>query len=502
MRNCLLSPGFRRGLIGLLIAGLMAGAPSAGPAKAAIPAAQKIKGIIARNPHQRAFWGISVVNLETGKPLLAINEDRLFVPASILKIVTGYGAWDTFGPGHRFTTDVLTTGTLTPDGRLNGSLIVSGGGDPSWSYRFFENDFAKPVQAFAQSLIKSTGLTRVDGDLVIDDTRYLHEPSGPDWAWEDLQWSYGARIGAFCFNDGVMALEITPSGGGGAVSTRFMPDYAGASVHNEAAARQGAAQDDLICFKPFDSDRVYLAGFVSPNSSPLTLRLAVSDPALSAGWWLCDELNRQGVTVSGQVRVRHRYHYRALEPMPGPVRRLASIPGRTLAELLVPILEKSINPYAELLLRNIGAASPRGDSPERVAGAEALYARWPGLLKPGQNIQLRDGSGLSRSNLLTPAMMTGLLALIRKSEHFEPFLALLPASGSEGTLRNRLGGRTTGRIFAKTGRITQVVSMAGYVRTAGGRWLAFCVIVNNCEPFAFATKTAIDDIVEILYRHY
>jgi len=490
-------------LLGLLLLPLlMTGGVLADKARAVASAPQKIKGIISRSPYQRAFWGISAVDLETGKPLVAIADNRLFVPGSILKLVTGYGAWDRFGPEYRFRTGLLTTGNLSADGILNGPLIVSGGGDPGWSFRFFDNDFARPIDSFAQAIIASTGIRKVEGDLVVDDTAYLHEPSGPEWSWENLQWGYGARISAFCFNDGVMALELSPAPDGRSVATRFSPANDAAAVQNEVVLRPGASPEDLVCFKPFDSDRVYLSGAFPTGAPPLTLRLAVSDPALSAGLWLRDALARQGVSVTGKVRVRHRYPYRAQEPWPGPTRRLALIEGRPLAEVLVPMLEKSINPYAELLLRNIGLAAGTGEEPQRVAGAKALYARWPDLMRPGSNIEIEDGSGLSRGNLLTPRFLTGFLAMIRKSEHFEPFISLLPASGSEGTLRNRLGGRTTGRIFAKTGRINQVVSMAGYVRTARGRWVAFCVIANNCEPFAFPAKTAIDDIVEILYRHY
>jgi len=112
-----------------------------------------------------------------------------------------------------------------------------------------------------------------------------------------------------------------------------------------------------------------------------------------------------------------------------------------------------------------------------------------------------DGSGLSRQNLLTPRLVTGLLEIIRKSPDFEPFRNLLSASGTDGTMKWRLGGKTAGLVFAKTGRLGLVISMAGYVQTLGGRWLAFCIVTNNHPARKSDPKDTIDAIVKLLTRY-
>jgi len=231
------------------------------------------------------------------------------------------------------------------------------------------------------------------------------------------------------------------------------------------------------------------------------LRVAVSDPALTAARWIRDELLRLGVPVSGGAGARYRRAYLPDAPPPEPGTRLAVIEGQPLEQILVPVMERSINNYAEVLLRNLARGQVPPESTDRAAGIQAVYGLWPQLMEPRQNIAMADGSGLSRRNLVTPRLMTDWLCLIATAPDFERFAALLPEAGREGTLKYRLNGRTAGNVLAKTGRLSTVVSMAGYVRTASRRLVAFCVIVNNVPPGNDAPKTVIDEIVKILYRY-
>lgn len=462
--------------------------------------AQRVNAMLAQGENARATWGISVMDLETGGRVLGLNPDRLFIPASIQKLITGYAGWREFGPDYRGKTGILTDGSLDGQGVLQGNLIVRGSGDPSWSYRFFGDDYEKPVQAFVDQLLRKVNLREVRGDLVADDTAFLYEPYAPALSWEDFQWAYGVRITALGFNDQVMALEITPGAKGQPATFRTIPAFLAAGLRGQVVSRPGAVLQDLISFKPFDSDVYYLKGAVSTGGA-LLIKMAVTDPAELAGRWIAEELRRRGVAIRGTVRVEHRFHYLPAPPQSPPFRTLADIEGLPLAQILDPMMKKSINPEAELLLRQIGAKQARVNGPEREAGIAAIYSRWPDLMEPGVNIVMLDGSGLSRQNLLTPRLVTGLLEIIGKSPDFEPFRNLLSASGTSGTMKGRLGGKTAGLVFAKTGKLGLVVSMAGYVQTLGGRWLAFCIVTNNHPARKSDPKSTIDAIVKLLTRY-
>jgi D-alanyl-D-alanine carboxypeptidase/D-alanyl-D-alanine-endopeptidase (penicillin-binding protein 4) len=489
-------------LAGLALAALLGSPAGAGTAHlSARQVAQRVKQVLDRPGLPPGFWGVSVIDVETGKPLYAWNERRLFVPASIQKIITGYAAWRVFGPDHRFRTGIATTGRLDTDGTLRGPLIIQGGGDPSWSFRFFEDDPIRPVQAFAAELVRQTGIRRVEGDIIADATAQLDEPYAPDWSWEEFQWSYGAKVCALALNDGTMELQVGPGEPGQPVRVAAVPDYLLSQVRNYAVTARDAGSDELVVYKPFDSDEFFLSGRLPALASRRVLRVAVSDPALTAGQFIGEALRRQGVAVGGEVRARHRRHYLPEVPPAGPVTPLGAVEGKTLEMVLIPMMERSINNYAEVLLRNLAGGQVPAGSTDREAGIRVIYQLWPELMEPRKNIAMTDGSGLSRRNLVTPRLMSDLLCLIARAPDFERFAVLLPASGQEGTLRNRLGGRTTGNVLAKTGRLSTVVSMAGFVRTSSGRLVAFCFIVNNVPPGDDSPKWVIDEIVKILYRY-
>ena len=135
------------------------------------------------------------------------------------------------------------------------------------------------------------------GDLVADDTAFLYEPYAPALSWEDFQWAYGVRITALGFNDQVMALEITPGAKGQPATFRTFPAFLAGGLHGQVVTRPGAVLQDLISFKPFDSDEYFLGGAVS-TGDPLLIKMAVTDPAEVAGRWIAEELRRRGVEPS------------------------------------------------------------------------------------------------------------------------------------------------------------------------------------------------------------
>ncbi len=489
-------------IIPSLILGLIGGGVWAGGRRSTAGAETAIRRILNEPENRTCFWGVTVLDLKTGRPLVAINPDHLFVPASIMKIITSFAALNTYPREYRFSTDIATTGKLDDSGILDGPLIIQGGGDPSWSFEFDDEDWERPVKQFVDELIRQTGIQRINGDIIADDTRFMYKPYGPSWSWEVFQWRYGNKVSALSLNDNVMRLQILPGKSGQPVTYRTYPDFYMDDVHCTTITRRNARLRDLVAYKPFDSDTFYLGGLFPASQPSWNLKISVSDPARYAGEWIRRELEQRGVTVTGTVRVRHRTHYKPLAPLNGPLTRLAAIQGRPLGDILEHTLKKSINLYAELLLRNMGADHNLNHEDERQAGIDYITRTWPRLFTADRNIQMADGSGLSRRNLITPTLMCRVLEKIHAGPNADLFRDMLPISGRDGTLKNRLGGRLTGRIFGKTGLVEQVSSMAGYIHTRRGRWLAFCIVANNHPNHKADAPGTIDRMVKALYQSY
>lgn len=488
-------------VLGWLLAGPAMEAVSSPPSgSAAKPAAGRdqtaaIRRLLDQPGNRPAVWGVAVLDLQRDRLVVDIGADRLLVPASIMKLLTGYGAMEHFGPDHRFETRFSTTGKLGPDGVLRGPLIMEGGGDPSWSNRFFEDDFDRPVQALADALLARCRLSRIEGGIIADDSRFLLEPHGPDWSWETFQWAYGSRVSALVLNDNVMQAEISGDRKDRQVEVVTRPAFYRESVHASVTLLPGAGAGDLVAFKDLGRDEYFLSGAMAGGTRQL--RMAVSDPALYAGRCLREELIRRGVAVTGDVMVRHRTHYTAPVPLPGPAVLLAAVPGLPLRELMEPVMKKSVNLYAELLLRNLGVAVPAAGESERRAGIKMLYGMFKDGIRPDINLQMEDGSGLSPRNLVTPRLITRILARAHQSPRATIFRDLLPLAGEDGTLQNRLGGRTRARVWAKTGQIANTASLAGYIRMQDGRWLAFCLIANNHPGHKTMARETLDKIVRL-----
>src|SRR5208337_1131441 len=159
----------------------------------------------------RGLWGVYAVSLESGRPLYALNQDKLFTPASNTKLFTTAAVFGLIGPDYRFKTTVESLGTVDKYGRLNSDLVVVGRGDPNLSgrtlpYYLHTERKALPIQVLidlADQLVQK-GLKYVDGDVVADDSYYVFERYGEGWSQDDLVWEWGAPVSALTINDNVL----------------------------------------------------------------------------------------------------------------------------------------------------------------------------------------------------------------------------------------------------------------------------------------------------------
>jgi len=458
--------------------------------------AGRVESLLGAAPVDKGEWGLLVVDAESGATLYEKNASDYFLPASNMKLLTTALALDTLGPEYRFRTTVETNGTLAPDGKLSGDLILVGRGDPNLSNRKFpyetKEEFdgppEKPLAELADS-IAARGVKEITGDVIGDDSYFPRERYPDGWEIDDMVWEYGAAISAIVVDDNTVTLTLTPAEkASGAVTSVVEPPTREFVVNNEVATIGAKEKPDLRLTRDPGGDTVIVSGVMPAGSAPRKLVLAIQEPALQAANLLAQLLKDRGIKVGGTVRAVH-------EPDPGEATRTVlaehlSIPLKDSVKLVNKI---SQNLHTEVLLRTAARQQGRWVTPEDLQKfPEAFYAK--AGITAGDVIQT-DGSGLSRHDLVTPRAFVALLAYAQKQVWFPAFLASLPVAGADGTLNERMKDPPlAGKIHAKTGSVTHVRTLSGYAETPGGRKLIFSFLSNNQGAKNHEVHTAIDAV--------
>ena len=428
--------------------------------------AAKIDETIDKSEFQDARWGVFVVSLKDGRVIAARDAQKLFNPASVLKIITSVVALDRLGADFRWQTRVFAK-EKPENGILSGDLILYGQGAPDLSDEGIENLVRQ---------LKAKGVARIKGDVIGDSSYFTGDSIGDGWAWNELQWYYGAEASALSINRNLVNVSLE----GGKPKAEPATDYL--EFSGEVAALQNGDAESIGVKRGLGNNKVYVWG----EGKNLDVRVAVENPALWSAKILREALVKNGIAVEGAARSTDWTAQNKFDPATGA--ELASLESQTLGEIVRRMNKDSVNLYAELILRTLGrkfgAESPdenpqarktRGDD---AAGA-AVIKKW--LAENGVTFReteaIKDGSGLSRLNFVTPETIGRALIAGNQIKAAEVFRNSLPVAATDGTLRGRLGG-AAGKISAKTGSIMYVNALAGYAKRANEA-LAFVILCNN-----------------------
>jgi D-alanyl-D-alanine carboxypeptidase/D-alanyl-D-alanine-endopeptidase (penicillin-binding protein 4) len=462
------------------------GASTAGPASRA-RLAEEINTIISRPGVSRATWGISIRSLGTDDALYEHNARALLVPASIAKLAALASAVDAVGWDFTFETTVRATGLLM-NGVLRGDLVVVGSGDPSIGGRAGD-DFGPWIEA-----IKAAGITRIDGRIIGDDDAIDDPRPGAMWAWDDLGYTSGALFGALNYGENRMVVTVSPGDTPGAPTTLSVPEVAqDRPLVNRSVT--GPPGSPLMLWPEQRPGELALtiAGSIPSDARPSRLTVSAGDPTRWFVSVLRHELQRAGIAVTGGS-------YDIDDVMPKPDLGAAGVVyahrSRPLAELARPMLKDSINLYSEAVFRmSTGVMGGRTNDDALAALSERLTA-W-GLQPDG--VQIVDGSGLSRRDGLAADTLVSILARMYDPTMESPWMTGLPVAGRDGSLENRLRNTPAeSNIRAKTGTMTNIRSLAGYVRSRDREPLAFVIMVNNFEGTGQQAQAAVDEIAVAL----
>jgi D-alanyl-D-alanine carboxypeptidase/D-alanyl-D-alanine-endopeptidase (penicillin-binding protein 4) len=471
-------------------------------------------GEIVRQPAlEPGIFAVKIVSLDTGNVIFEQNANKFVRPASNMKLYTVAAALDRLTPDYHFITSVYAK-EKADKGAIKGDLIIYGRGDPSIAARFNNGDYFKGINDLADRIV-ATGVKRVKGDLVGDESYFNGAPLGSGWEWEDLQWAYGAQVSALTVNDNGIDLNVKPGEKVGApVAITSGPPATFMTISNRATTSPRGSKSALQIYRGLGANTLELSGSIPLGDNGWTGSIAIPDPALAFVTMLRDALTKRGVKIDGRVRTVNARSGGSTTPdlllalvalpknqqQPGAL-EIASMQSPAFSLIAAHTLKPSQNQYTELILRTLGKHQPaKPDDGNRVRddeelGLEAVRAFLHQAGISDSDLALNDGSGLSRNDMITANATVQLLTFMSKHKYFAQFRDALPIAGVDGTLRTRMRGTPAeGNLRAKTGSLSSVASMSGYVTTAAGEHLVFSMMLNNYPDAAALRRDSIDAI--------
>jgi len=452
-----------------------------------------LQAIFTDSTVDHAVWSVSVQSLKQGGTLYSLNPSRMLTPASNQKLITSAVAADRLGWDYRYSTKIYSTGTLT-DGDLDGDLVVVSNGDPTINPRHPERWGA--FDAWAKELY-AKGIRRVGGHLIGDDNAFAEPGYGFGWAWDDLVTGYGAAVGALQYNENQIELMILPGPEAGARAIISQSPPGGGMLLDHGVTTVAAGQPSRITVERSPgSAMLRVIGQVAIDSPPITELAAVPNPTLFYLNALRATLERHRILVGGNTldiddqRVKPDYSRATL---------LLEDQSPTLDAVIDVCLKWSRNEYAETMLRSLAPAGAEATAEAGLTVVNETLLNWG--VKPELYVA-RDGSGLSRNDYIAPEALIGLLTRIwRDARHREKFQSTLPQSATSGTLENRMKDTpAAGRVWAKTGSMSNVRSLSGYLLTLDGEPLVFSIIVNGYHVPSSRIDAAMDEALVRLVK--
>jgi D-alanyl-D-alanine carboxypeptidase/D-alanyl-D-alanine-endopeptidase (penicillin-binding protein 4) len=445
-----------------------------------------LRAIFSDRSVDHGLWSVVVHSLRQGETLYSSNSFRMQTPASNQKVLTTAAAAERLGWDFRYTTRIYATGPIDANGAVNGDLVVVSDGDPTINPRHPQrwaifDEWGKQLAA--------KGIRQVNGYLIGDDNAFAEPGWAPGWAWDDLAFGYGAAASALQYNENQIELLIGPGLEAGARAVISVSPSGSGIIINHQVTTVAAGQPPRITLQRTPgSDLLTVTGQVPAGSTPLTEYASVDNPTLVYLNALRVALHRQGVNIE-----RTPLDIDGVRMLPDMSTATLLIEDKSppLSELIDVTLKWSRNIYAETMLRSMAAEPTEKSTAGGLAALEETLNDW-GIFR--DYFLARDGSGLSRYDYLSADALTWLLTYLwADPKHAELFRSTMPVFGVSGNVANRLKDTpASGRIWAKTGSMSQVRSLSGYVVTGEGEPLVFAFIVNGFRVPAREIDAAMD----------
>lgn len=455
----------------------------------------KIESIFSDTLFSHAHWGVLIESLESGNTIYERNADRMFMPASNEKIPTAASALTVLGPEFKFNTIIGYSGVIQ-DSVLNGDLIIIGDGDPTLSDRVYE----KPTTVFEQwaDSLLSLGVKSINGNIIGDDNKFDDEHIGYGWPLDGLDFWYSAEIGALQLNENYIDFQIIPPITQND-TLEIIPDVNSCyyKLINEIEIVD-TGKNKIRIKREFGDNIILLKGNVAVGSKPFEISPTITNPTKFYVTVIKEVFEEKGISVLGlPVDCDEISNYADSINIVDSLIVHQSIP---LKDILKILMKKSQNLYAETMVRILGFNEfELGSFDNGKKVVENVLENF--AIEPGSH-SYKDGSGLSRYNYISPNQIVKILKGMKKSKYWDVWYDTLPIAGVDGTLKWRMRNtKAEENVRAKTGTISNVRGLSGYVTTAGGEEIVFSFLINGHLKSSRDTELITDKVLELISEY-
>lgn len=457
---------------------------------------EKLKVILSDERLDGTVTGVSVRKADTGEEVFSQMGDTRVHPASNMKLLTSAAALETLGEDHQFTTEVLTDGNVK-DKILQGDVYLKGKGDPTL--------MKEDLDQLALGL-KEQGISKIKGNLIGDDRWYDESRLSMDLNWNDEPFYTGAQVSALTlspdddYDSGTVIVEVMPANKEGKkaqkAKVKLTPENDYVEIINKTEMVPENEKKDISIEREHGTNKIVIEGKMPHKGANSKSWVAVWEPTGYALDVFKKSLEENGIELMADSKVKTGKTVKEATL----VTAKKSMP---LKDLLIPFIKLSNNGHGETLTKEMGKVV--SDNGTWEDGLKVINSTLDGFAVNTDTILLRDGSGMSHKTVIPAEELSQMLYAVQEKSWFPTFEKALPVAGIEdrlvgGTLRDRMTGKETkGNVKAKTGSLTGVSSLSGYVTSKDGEKLIFSVMINN---YLGPSVTSIEDkIATVLAKH-
>lgn len=407
--------------------------------------------------------GVQVVDLTTGATLYQRNQNRSFIPASNMKLFSDAAAIMVLGPDYRFENQLSTNASVLQEGALKGSLYLHLSGDPS---------FSNARLATLLAGLKAWQINTIQGNVYIDSSHANVSNYPPGWMESDFVYSYAAPSAPLMIDTNRVTVTVNPADRADELAIVETDDASGSIQIDNQVKTKASAEHCGVDFRMDEENHLKVSGCVGVGQWAVVQRMAIRNPLMYIQSLIKRQLSEANIGFEGKI---------LLGKAPSGSLLITSETSKPIAQLMADTLKPSDNLYADSLF--LHAAEKITGKPVNWDEAQKAVTTF---LQEQTGIDLTsavltDGSGLSRDDRLTPFQTVSLLQFLydRFPLSYE-YISALPVSGRDGTLQRRFKKpNQQDMVRAKTGTMTGVVSLSGYLYTVNQHTLAFAIFVNN-----------------------
>lgn len=440
---------------------------------------RQITFIMKRSNTPRTIKAIEIYSRKHKRVIYQSYSDLLLRPASNLKIVTTSFALHSLGNNYEFKTRFGTSG-VHGIGTIEGDLIVTAGGDPLISHTDLDS---------AAEIISKSDIKEINGDLVIDVSKFDSLQWGSGWMWDDEPESYAMFISPACLDHNAIEVNISVDAATHKLITTTQPQTDFVKIISTAVPD---IVDSLFVTRVMlnDVNTILVGGKYSPQFQPSEHEFSMRHPAQYFGTVFKEMLEKHGVKLHGNVAVTSHHS------SPDTITDLFTL-EHSIDTVITYTDKVSDNLGAECLLREVPSAESRqAGGAENGINLEKEFLNQCGI--DSTEYYIVDGSGVSHYDLITPEAIVKVLNYELNQPTKSLFVNCLPIGGVDGTLKKRMKEKfLIGKVKAKTGSISGVSTLSGYVVLPRDT-LVFSMMMQNFIADSDSMRALQDSLCSVL----